>query len=489
MRPGSRAAFWAAALGVTALTRSATFPQDAFTLGFEGPDAVAGESVGESFYVDYFCTLTHRGNGSGAQGWSVSLAAENGEISNITIQGTDAAALFSGGFEKSELTAGIGNAGAVSAVALSLTEPAALPANSTRTLAKVLARFVEPSAYSEPSVAALRFVDGMKGSSEPVKNVITQEGQSRTPFLAPKEIRVGREGGCFGTADLNVGFSAEKISSPLPYEGILGDLNGAGAKIIQEVPAGQKARPHVYANIVSNLAGPDGAQAWSFSILFSGYEYRIAAVTTAGTSAEKYFHLGFNQTEIADSSTSSGRPYGVISAVVLAWTESRTLPPVGTETILDITLEAYEPQEDEDLSAELAFQDGLRGSGQPVLNTIVVHGDTHLACNSGLARIEVGSRLRREVHFVRGNSNDDAKVNIADAMWILNEIFHSGPKSTCEDAADANNDGHVDSADAMYLIEHQFRGGSSPPAPYPDCGSDPEGDGDGLTCVDQARCL
>jgi hypothetical protein len=51
--------------------------------------------------------------------------------------------------------------------------------------------------------------------------------------------------------------------------------------------------------------------------------------------------------------------------------------------------------------------------------------------------------------FRRGNANGDLSVNIADAIWILQEVFRSGPESTCQDAADANNDSPADFSDAI----------------------------------------
>jgi hypothetical protein len=86
--------------------------------------------------------------------------------------------------------------------------------------------------------------------------------------------------------------------------------------------------------------------------------------------------------------------------------------------------------------------------------------------------------------FLRGNANGDLRVNIADAIWIIEELFRSGPQSTCQDAADANNDTVMDTVDAIYLINYQFAGGPAPPAPFSSCGLDPEGDEDGLGCAE-----
>jgi hypothetical protein len=82
--------------------------------------------------------------------------------------------------------------------------------------------------------------------------------------------------------------------------------------------------------------------------------------------------------------------------------------------------------------------------------------------------------------FIRGNANDDSKVNIADPVWIIAELFRMGPASVCKSASDANDDGQVDQTDAMYLIMYNFEMGPPPPAPFADCGSD--GTPDDLEC-------
>jgi hypothetical protein len=78
--------------------------------------------------------------------------------------------------------------------------------------------------------------------------------------------------------------------------------------------------------------------------------------------------------------------------------------------------------------------------------------------------------------FIRGDANDDGKVNIADPIWIINELVRGGPATVCQSAADANDDGDVDLSDSMYLINWRFMGGPEPTAPFPDCGQDPSAD-------------
>ena len=68
--------------------------------------------------------------------------------------------------------------------------------------------------------------------------------------------------------------------------------------------------------------------------------------------------------------------------------------------------------------------------------------------------------------FIRGDSNLDAMLDIADAVWTVSWLFTGGPAPRCLDSADANDDGVVDLADAIYTLSYGFRGGPPPPEPF-----------------------
>ena len=78
--------------------------------------------------------------------------------------------------------------------------------------------------------------------------------------------------------------------------------------------------------------------------------------------------------------------------------------------------------------------------------------------------------------FVRGDSNQDAKSDIADAIFTLDWLFRGGPGSPCNDAADSNDDGAIDVSDAIFGLGCLFVGAQCPPSPFPDCTVDSEGD-------------
>ncbi len=90
--------------------------------------------------------------------------------------------------------------------------------------------------------------------------------------------------------------------------------------------------------------------------------------------------------------------------------------------------------------------------------------------------------------FKRGDSNRDGGVNIADAVYILQNLFAQGPPIACDDAADSNDDEGVNIADAVYILQNLFAQGPPMPAPGPAvCGPDTTGHPTGgaeLGCAD-----
>ncbi len=82
----------------------------------------------------------------------------------------------------------------------------------------------------------------------------------------------------------------------------------------------------------------------------------------------------------------------------------------------------------------------------------------------------------RESPFRRGDCNDDRRVDISDAVSLLNFLFAGGHESLCTDACDTNNDESRDISDPVFLLNHLFGGGPEPsaPGPGPDCGAEAE---------------
>lgn len=100
--------------------------------------------------------------------------------------------------------------------------------------------------------------------------------------------------------------------------------------------------------------------------------------------------------------------------------------------------------------------------------------DAGYQSGTALGQHVIQTQLKSLGRFVRGDSNDDSEVNVADAIWTLSELFQSGPSSPCPEASDSNDDGAVNIADAQFTLNYLFSGGPTPAAPFGACGTDPD---------------
>ncbi len=78
--------------------------------------------------------------------------------------------------------------------------------------------------------------------------------------------------------------------------------------------------------------------------------------------------------------------------------------------------------------------------------------------------------------FIRGDVNDDGRITTNDAYLIRDYVNGLKTIEVPLDAADANDDGIIDMDDLNYLFNYLYRGGTPPPAPFPDPGTDPTPD-------------
>ncbi len=222
-------------------------------------------------------------------------------------------------------------------------------------------------------------------------------------------------------------------------------------------------------------AQPAGVQGWSLSIAHdTGLMSLVGAPTIEGTDAGDFFSGGFEKTETAGGRRGDGggagqedEVGGVVSAVVLSFTQPSTLDPSIAQSILRTT---YELNSQVGLGGPgvVRFQDGLQGSGQPVANLLTIRGATVKPVHLVPLEIRRGALFGQ---FVRGDINTDGKVDIADAVWALSDLMRGGPPTSCPAAADVNDDGAYDIADPVYLLQHRFLHGPTIPAPYPNCGA------------------
>lgn len=269
--------------------------------------------------------------------------------------------------------------------------------------------------------------------------------------------------------ELHAGFSSGVVDSDVPFEGILSGPSGPGV-MEREVPLGERGEARVAVAIVSQLEGPDqtGVQGWSLAIEVDG-DLDILDATVEGTpgGGDTMFEI----VRAIDPERNDGRR-GILSTVVR--THHLYLPLVGTRSVLDMTVGSLRPQGRDEISGSLALADELMGEAAAVLTRIVERGEDRVPCDLDAARLEV--RFRRSPDcFIRGDANEDGRVNIADPIWTLTELFRAGPVTERREAADSDGDGAVRISDAVYTLHYQLLGGPPPPPPFPECGEAPAG--------------
>ncbi len=121
---------------------------------------------------------------------------------------------------------------------------------------------------------------------------------------------------------------------------------------------------------------------------------------------------------------------------------------------------------DQPVTSTLEWSDGI---GTPPVVNVVVLGGASFAPDFVNGTVTLNPPI---VHpeFRRGDANQDSIVNLADGIWMLNQLFHGGPSFDCAGAADVNADDQLNAADAIFIFTWLFMGGSPPIAPYPECG-------------------
>jgi len=64
--------------------------------------------------------------------------------------------------------------------------------------------------------------------------------------------------------------------------------------------------------------------------------------------------------------------------------------------------------------------------------------------------------------YMPGDANGDWRVNIGDAVFLINYIFKGGAEPDPLDVGDANCDGGIDIGDVVHLVNYIFKGGPAP---------------------------
>ena len=168
----------------------------------------------------------------------------------------------------------------------------------------------------------------------------------------------------------------------------------------------------------------------------------------------------------------------VIAAGVVDLVSSTALPPEQDNQA--ITIDFLVRPETTAESTEIAFTNGARveGEGADVENILTVNGiAVHPEVARSLVFIQAVFNIVPDVSvFVRGDSNDDAIIDVSDAVFTLAYLFQSGDIPRCLDAADVDDDGRLNVTDSVATLQFLFQGTRPPAPPFPDPGHDPTPD-------------
>jgi len=228
--------------------------------------------------------------------------------------------------------------------------------------------------------------------------------------------------------------------------------------------------------IVPSSINGSGIQGWTIGIA-AEEPLEIVDVTTAGTAATDAHRVGFEVTELASD---DGRR-GAVSAVVWFGFSGENSPIPAREPALALRLfvETTGPDSEDERAAAIFFTDGLRGSGQPVVNAITWRGEVK---EPNLGRLEVVT-TSAPVPFLRGDANDDGQLDISDGVAIFTALFLGGPRLSCPRAADVDDNGQIQITDVIALYRFLFLGQG---AIEPGCREDATPDA--LSCVAFDAC-
>jgi hypothetical protein len=333
---------------------------------------------------------------------------------------------------------------------------------------------VVPTDAEACAAARLFLKDECLDSMDPAKSSLLLGGDSHplTSYDWTLEVCPPTEQDC-DAAPLNL-IVQEKALEPSPHEttelfaGML--TRSVNDDAVVDLFVDPEPPPHAFCLPCDRLPalGPtlfDGVWGWSLSLGLDG-DLKLVDATTDGTAAafspDGLNSAGFLQTEIIDPAAAGGQGQGVISSVLLTIDHPNALELKGTATVIQLTLEAHFTAGSPVVEGSLRCMDGKVGSRLPSENYAIVKGVGERFCRCQGVRIVLHA-TPSSGSFVRCDSNDDGRLDIADAIWILNELFYGGPPTRCRDAADCDGDGQMALGDALFALEHEFQAGR--PAP------------------------
>ena len=430
--------------------------QDVFRLKIDAPTEELTAST------EFDAALLFDTNSAGVQGWSLGVAHNGEELEMLEVkEGPAVDPAKNGGFFSLDDTP-VNGSGFTIAVVLSFTQPTFLPPDNDQVLATMRYRvLVNPIALAEPCESVVTTI-ALSGELKPLESTppvnvrVTVDGQSKTTEIVNADITVR----CPGTiefsrceADTENVFMEWQFGGPPEWEFLFLYRDGdfiASLDIDQMGYTDEAVEPgdHQYTLVtvvVNDAANP--------LLLFAQCETTVIPLLVDGIDPPVGDWIG------GETVTLTGRAFELSPLTSLEFVApgEDPLPLEMIEVTSDATLTAITPQ-------------------APRLGTYTVR----IANERG----NIGDFVDGFAYgFTRGEVNDMAPLDIADAIAFLEFLFYgSRERPRCEDSADANDDGLLDVSDAILVLGFLFFGDIPPRAPFPQAGEDPTTDM--LGCLD-----
>ena len=253
-----------------------------------------------------------------------------------------------------------------------------------------------------------------------------------------------------GTVELVAGpppFAYTAGAYDVDYDGNTGEASFTASPSIAENP--------------DNPGFPSNTQGFSMGMQ---HDDSLLAIETLDWNADLGFDPDFAGINLLANGWTIGVVYSFTGGNTLAFETETAVLNAGYSSVASALIGLEDPTD-----TALTWSDNL--GSPPVANVVVVGGGSIEAEKTNGSVSLFPQYAPPDVPFIRGNCNGDDKIDIADGIWILNDLFQGGPTSTCLVACDSNDDSLMDAADAIFVISYRLLSGPAPSAPWPDCGT------------------
>ena len=274
-----------------------------------------------------------------------------------------------------------------------------------------------------------------------------------------------------------VSFEEVPFNPARPIQNVM--TNGDGFSEFPTVVSGM-ITVETRAPVITNLTGNAGFAGDTFTILGEHFDEPGLEVRVCDVVAEAVVSGGGTQIEVtapADTACDPGDADVVVSTDRGSATEVDGYTYIDPNSLAPVIVEVNPftgPAGTEvTISGQNFDADGLEVSvcdvvvahqlqGANIVVTIPDCGDMDaqvnivVTNNFGMDSATFAYTVEVAGGFIRGDTNGDGSVDIADPVFALNHLFAGGPGPECEDRGDFNDDGSFDVSDPIFVTQLPF---------------------------------